>query len=400
MLNDIPHYDIVIIGSSAAAFGAINVLSDEGSSLLVLSASQHMPYNTCFLVDVIAKAKTSKDIALRVHRQNICFDLNKKIIKLCSEKKLLISSDNSKILYQKLLITTGARPHLPIINNSLDYLTIPGVFTFHTLTDVEVIEQWIHYHTVHRAIIIGGGLTAIECADALHKRGITVTIIEKNQQLLSRHLTALGATFIMEQLRICNVNVLLDTTITQIIGTQTAISAVRLSNGEIIPADMVIIATGTVPNSEFAQAAGLAYNNNYIIVNDTMQTSDEAIFAAGDVVMVKDRITGTLVPSSTWADAVQQGMVAAQAMKGNTVTYPGTFSLITSDFFGLKFAAIGKVDSWQNIQEKKTETEYIGLSCNKEIPFAVQYVGPQLETIADVRRSIVMKKPIGTMRLG
>lgn len=373
----------IIIGSSAAGISALNTLArlDPTASLLCISANNHMPYNTCFLIDVIAGIKSIEQILLRIMSKNVQFLLNTKVIAINRTKKSIITSDNSEILYQKLIIATGVRPKIPLITG----MQTPGVFQFHTLHDAVALRAWIQTKKVQRAVIVGGGLTGIECADMLHRFGSAVTIVEQQEHILSHQLSANGAKFLAERMRALGITILYTRTVCEIIGTK-AVTAVLLDDGQKIAADLVIMATGVQPNSEIAQHAGLACHHRYILVNTHMQTSDPAIYAAGDVVAIQDQTI--TMPTYTWADAVQQGSIAAHAVI-NTQPPNRIKTIIHSSFFGLQYQVFGAGIAGDTNVEKINNDEYVRIGYKDTIPVNGYYLGNSFENIVLLRQAIL-----------
>src|SRR5205814_5118387 len=111
----------------------------------------------------------------------------------------------------------------------------------------------------------------------------------------------------------------------------------------LLPCQMVVFAIGGRVNSALAQAAGLTLHGDGVVVDQHMRTSDENIFAGGDVCVVKDVLTGELVQSCLWADAAMQGMTAACSMAGITRTYPGTLVVTSSTIYGTTFVTCGPI---------------------------------------------------------
>lgn len=378
-------YAYIIIGSSAAGVSAINQLArlDPTASILCITASNKVPYNTCFLVDILAGKKTVNEISLAIMSQNIQWKLSTKVISIDQSKKSIITSDNSEILYQKLLIATGVRPYLPPIAG----ITTPGVFTFHTMADVHALRAWINQRNVRSAIIIGAGLTGIECADALHMQGIVITMIEQQAYPLYKQITAEGAHIIIERMEQEDVSYFFNSTVIRIIERHGVVARVCLADGRDIAGDMVIIAIGVQPQSELGHHAGLVMYDNYIQVDDTMQTSDASIFAAGDVAMVQNNS-----PSCIWADAAHQGTIAAHAMTGISKSYTGSLSLINSQFFGLYFATMGMKDVQGDVIERKRQQGYVSIVFQNDIPVRLQCIDTQLANIVLFRKLVLLKK--------
>lgn len=326
---------------------------------------------------MVAGTKTIEQLKLRIMSQQIKFILNTQVIAIDRAQKQIITSDNSKLLYKQLIIATGVRPKLPSISS----MRTNGVFTFHTLEDALAIHAWLQNKKVRSAVIIGGGLTGIECADMLHRFGIAVTIVEQQERILNNQLPAVGAQFLAAHMQTLGITLLYKRTVREIIETD-----VVLDDGQKINADLIIIATGVQPNSEIAHEAGLACHNRHILVNTHMQTPDPDVYAVGDVVAIQDRDIITM-PMYTWADAVQKGAIAAHTI---TDRQPPTRikSIVHSSFFGLQFQAFGTAIVADTIVEKVKPDEYMQLTYKDNIPVTGYYLGNSFENSAQLRRMI------------
>lgn len=333
-------YSYIVIGTSAAGLAAVQKIRslDPVGSILCLSQEAELPYNKCFLVDCLAQEKDLEAVFTKpfsyFKEHNIQLMLNKKVLELDRNQKKIICSDGQAFFYHKLLIATGAQPL--ILHEPKD-----GVFSFYTLADVVLFKAWIEQALVKHVVIIGSGLTGIEVADALQVYKIKVTVIEQQEHVLKRHMDQKAAEVLQNVMEKKNCNVLTKTSVKNIVYEQGKVVGVLLSDNTMIPADAVIMALGSVLNSDFAEKSGLVCQEGAIVTDQCLQTNDASICAAGDVALVTHKLTGQKVRTSLWPDAVQQGMYAAFTLCGQPKIYPGIFPMVHSVFFGFSFYSAG-----------------------------------------------------------
>lgn len=336
-----------IIGTSAAGIVAAQKLRqlDAQASIICISDEKEMPYNKCMLADYVSGAKDEMTVytlsAEQATKRNITLLLGKKVIQIDAHAKIITLEDNVTLHYDALLLAVGTSPIIPAITG----VEGEGVFTFHRLRDMNAIKRYIETRPVTHAVVIGSGLSGLECADALLAQGIQVSIVERGPGVLGSLVNEPGAHYIQKYLQRAGGNLYQARVAQEIVYEHARVQSVHLSDGTILEAEMVIVAVGITPNIVLAKQAQLALHDNLgIAVHETMQTSQPGIFAAGDVVVVKDQITGAMVASRTWPDAMLQGITAAQAMAGQPKAYPGLATVISSSFFGIKFARLGVID--------------------------------------------------------
>ena len=212
-----------------------------------------------------------------------------------------------------MLLATGSRPHIPRIAG----VELGNVHSFHSMEDAERIADAAQ--TVDSVVVLGAGFAGLEAAYALARRGKKVTVVEMMGQILPNQLDWAGSQIIHQDLERAGVQILLNTSVGAING-ETSVSSVTLTDNTNLLADLVVIATGIRANKELAEQAGLATNRG-VVVNETMQTSNPDIYAAGDVIEIEDISTGRRVCSATWFNAVVQGKYAAFNMTGRKRVY-------------------------------------------------------------------------------
>jgi len=335
----------VIIGASAAGIGALRTLMrlDPHARIMLITDQQEMPYNTCLLADYCAGTlEHDRLMLLRELSERVTMMTGTRVVSI-APNTCTITCENGRIIpYTSLLLATGTHAVLPPI----DGISARGVFAFHRLRDVVTLLDYVREHTVRNVVVIGAGLSGLEAADALRIRDLDVTIIERTAQLLTGVISSRASLCIMRHAHNVGVKIKCTTRVLRIESTtQGQAQAILLDDGSVIPAQMVMYATGIQPNLELACTSGLILGSDGIVVNDYMQTSDPQIYAAGDIVMVYDRVTGNTMRSTTWPDAMQQGLIAAHHMAGIPRAYQGIIPIMSSSFFGCKITVAGDYHS-------------------------------------------------------
>lgn len=334
-----------IIGTSAAGLSAAKTIlrTDSTASVLCISDEQEQPYNKCFLVDYLAghneyaRLHTLQDDLATNSRFKLL--LGKKVVSVYSSSKSLQLHDGTTLFYDKLLMSMGCSARiLPLFQNN----PCNGVFAFYTLADMNRIFSYGEMYTIKHAVVIGAGFSGLECAHALTLRGYQVTLIERSLRLLPLYTDEAGSQMIQEAAHKMAIVVKTATTVTGIDRRADGrVAALCLDDGTRIDADLVITAIGNTVNNQLAIQANILLSGQHVVVNEGMQTNQESIFAAGDLVVSPCLATGMLTPTTTWADAVLQGMIAGYAMAGLPRAYQGVVGYTVSHFFGLDVATCG-----------------------------------------------------------
>jgi NAD(P)H-nitrite reductase large subunit len=334
----------VIIGASAAGISAINTLRrlDPDANITCITDEPETPYNKCFLADYLAGSKTQEQLhiftAAHAQEKKVHLIQGMHVVSLIAEHKQIQLADGRLIAYDALFIGTGTRPVVPTVYG----ISSECVFNFHGMAHARDLLDFIKNHLPKRAIVLGAGLSGLECADALSNYGIKVFVVEQQDVVLSRLVDQSGGDYIAAAMQRAGVYLSLGTVVQEVVTSDEGVEVV-LSSGYTLAADLLVCALGAKPNSAFVATAGATMQQAWIQVDDTMKTSLPTVYAGGDVVVVQDQLSGSLVPSCTWSDAMHQGMVAAHNMVGQQKSYPGVMTVTSSAFFGIKFASCGAV---------------------------------------------------------
>jgi NADPH-dependent 2,4-dienoyl-CoA reductase/sulfur reductase-like enzyme/rhodanese-related sulfurtransferase len=220
--------------------------------------------------------------------------------------------------YDKMILAPGAAPIRP----PLPGIDLPGIFTLRNLEDTDRIVKTLG-EGVRQAVVIGGGFIGLELVENLVRKGISTTVVERNHQVLPPFDQEMTAP-ISEQLLSHGVSLLLGQTAEAFEQTNDGL-LVRLTSGQSLSAQLVVLGVGVRPENKLAIDAGLEVGpRGGIRVNDHLQTTDPDIYAVGDAIEVKDFVTGEPTQVPLAGPANRQGRIAADNAFGRAVSYRGT----------------------------------------------------------------------------
>jgi NAD(P)H-nitrite reductase large subunit len=351
---------IVVIGASAASIGFISKLRsfDTQSQIICFSGESHTPYNRCLLEDFVSLDKDFTELQLKPEEffKEHCVDLRLSSWVTSIDRQLKnVTVNGEQESYDYLFIGTGTSPFIPKIPGT-DLL---GVFGFHNFADVDKLDDFIQNRMPKFAVVVGAGINGIEAASALVSRGLKVTVVDLYDSIMPLQVDKKAALFVETLMKDAGVTIFKGQ---KIVGLQVrnkdAVGRVQFESGAFLPTDCVVLATGSRVNSALVESAGLKTHEGSLVVNDSMQTSDPAIYAGGDICMAPDILSKELVRSMTWSDAMLQGLTAATQLSDTPRLYPGIVGMRDSQFFGLEFYACGQtsdVELFEVIEIRKKE---------------------------------------------
>lgn len=249
----------------------------------------------------------------------------------------LIENKTFRHIYDKLIIATGGYTFMPPIEG----LNADNVFTLRTIPDVDRIDSYIRRENVKRAAVLGAGYIGVEAADVLLKRGLDVYLVEMLPQVLPP-LDLEMADYVEEKMKKKGVNLVLSDPVKRIEkdSNNRAVKVVT-GNGKEIEVDLVIASLGIRPDLKLAREANLEIGEYALKVDDFMRTSDPDIYAAGDVVEVKHRVTGKPTWSPLAGPANLQGKIAGENAAGGNARYRGLLRTSIVQFDTLAAAKTG-----------------------------------------------------------
>jgi NADPH-dependent 2,4-dienoyl-CoA reductase/sulfur reductase-like enzyme/rhodanese-related sulfurtransferase len=221
--------------------------------------------------------------------------------------------------YDSLILTPGAKAIMPPIA----MVDASNVFTMRTIPDMDKVSAYLEDTSHKNATVIGAGYIGLEMVEALRRRGIHVTLVEKLKQVLPP-LDEDMAFMVADHIRQAGVILHLGDGVRAFSGADGKVSQVELESGTVVPADLVIMSIGVRPDAALAVSAGLKLGSTgAIAVDSAMKTSDPHIWAAGDAVESIHRVTGKPAWVALAGPANKQGRVAGANAAGGTMSFSG-----------------------------------------------------------------------------
>ncbi len=248
----------------------------------------------------------------------------------------VILENGSMINYDRLLVATGATAAFPAVAGT----HLQGVIKMDTLEDVRRIFEL--GRTARSAVIVGGGITALELVEGLLARGVRVHYFLRGERYWNSVLSEAESGIIESRLKHEGVRLYYQTELAEIVGDGGRVSGVKTKDNHLLRCDMLGIAIGVRPRKEMAAASGLKAGRG-ILVNETLQTNYGDIFAAGDVAQIFNPLTGQSSLDSLWYPARDQGFTAGLNMCGITTPYHKKTALNVTRLAGLTTTILGRV---------------------------------------------------------
>ena len=208
-----------------------------------------------------------------------------------------------------------------------------------TPDDAIQIRSYAEEHQVKKAVVIGAGFIGLEAAENLKAKGIQVTVIDFASQILPNILDEEMAAYAKKHLLKEGIRVITGTKAEEILG-DSEVTGVKTSAG-VLGCELLIMAAGIRPNTDFLTDSGIEMFRGTILVDHTMKTSLEDVYAAGDCVMVTNRITGKPQWSPMGSSANMEGRTLAQILSGKEKTYPGVLGTGVIKLPGLNIGRTG-----------------------------------------------------------
>lgn len=340
---------VVIVGGvagGATAAARIRRL-DEEAEIVVFERTGYISYANCGLPYYIGGTiEDAEELTLQTpesfwQRFRVKMNVHHEVTAIHPERKTVSvrNLENEKEFeesYDKLLLSPGAKPVLPKISG----IGSEKLFTLRTVEDTFKIKKYIEEKQPKSAILAGGGFISLELAENLRESGMDVTIVQRPKQLMTPFDPDM-ASFIHNEMRRHGVKLYLGHTVDGVEENEHGVK-VLLKDGNVLEADMVVMALGVTPDTKLAKTAGLELGmKESILVNEHMETSIADIYAVGDAVQVKHSVTGADALIALAGPANRQGRIAADNICGGESKYHGSQGSSVIKVFRLTGAATG-----------------------------------------------------------
>jgi len=330
----------VIIGASAAGLAALEAIRemDRDCAVTLLSKEKGPLYSrvglTHFLdgtVRVPGMNMRSPDYARTMDASILT---GTAAVKVDPKGQTVRLSNRRTLKYDTLLVTSGSSAvELPIPG-----VRLRGVYSCITRQDAVNIDKAIP--KVREAVVVGAGLIGIQAVDALAKRKKTVAVVEMMPHIMPTMVDPTGAKIFEDLLREHGHIIRTGVRAAEILGKGGRVTGVKLETGEVLPAQMVIMAAGVRPNVEFLEGTRIQRRQG-LLVDAHQRTSLKGIYAAGDVAEATDMLSGQRVVIAIWPEALNQGRIAGLNMAGVVTKYEGALAMNVTSVLGLPIASLG-----------------------------------------------------------
>ncbi|MDP2826660.1 MAG: FAD-dependent oxidoreductase [Sulfuritalea sp.] len=330
---------MLIIGAGLAGLAAAETLRAEGyeGSIALIGNEAHAPYqrpplSKGYLLGETAEAQLMMRPAEVMAKKNIALRVGVGATAIDRALKQVALGDGSTLAYDGLALCTGSRLR-PLPLAGADW---QGVYGLRSLDDAQAIAAALE--TAQNVAIIGGGFIGLEVAAVACRKGKQVTVLEAADRLMARVVAPPISQFYLDLHRSHGVDVVLDAMVSELVGADGRIAAVRTQDGREFAADLVLVGIGIIPNAELAQAAGLEVNGG-IVVDACGRSSDPAIVAAGDCT-ARRLDDGSLRRLESVQNALEQGRSAAVALLGRERPFNAA-PWFWSDQYDIKLQMVG-----------------------------------------------------------
>jgi NADPH-dependent 2,4-dienoyl-CoA reductase/sulfur reductase-like enzyme/peroxiredoxin family protein/rhodanese-related sulfurtransferase/TusA-related sulfurtransferase len=356
----------LIVGGVAAGMSAATRLKrlDESAEIIVFERGDHVSYANCGLPYYIGDAITERErlvvqspagfkelfnIDVRTGNEVLAIRPNEKQIRV----KDLASGREYDESYDKLLLTPGGSPVKPTIPG-FDH---PAIHTLWTIPDSDRIRALVDDGKVKNALVVGAGFIGLEMAENLHVRGINVTVVEMAKQAMNVVDYEIAA-MVHREVAMQKVALLLEDGVASFDQGENGSVIARLTSGKSVEAGLVLLSIGVKPNTAFIADSGIELGaRGHIIVDDQLRTSDEHIYAAGDVIEVLHPLTKQKTAIPLAGPANKQGRIVAGNMLGKQIrSYNGTMGTAIAKVFDLTVGMTGLSEKLCKAKEIPCET--------------------------------------------
>ena len=348
---------LLLIGNGLAGMRCLEDLLDmapERYEITVIGEEPWGNYNRIMLSPVLSGDKSIDDIMLHTHAwyqdKGIRFIAGNAAVKIDRPRKQAYTEKGLVVGYDRLILATGSKPFVPPISGS----DLKGVISFRDIYDVNTMLDYAK--NKKNAVVIGGGLLGLEAAYGLKQRGMNVTVLHLMDRIMERQLDARASRLLQNSIEAKGIEIITEANTEQLIGVDGHVTQVKLKDGTLLNADLVVFAVGIRPNIALAQSAGLRCNRG-VMVNDTMQTFDPSIYAVGECIEHRNQTFGLVEP--LWGQAF---ICASHLAEHGSLTFKAPTVPTQLKVSGCDVFSAGRID----LESSESQADYEDIILNDE----------------------------------
>jgi len=332
----------VILGAGPAGITAAEAIRklDPNSTITVVDGEGETPYSRMAIPYLLSDQIEESGTRLRSdpeHYRKLRINIEKaRATGVNTTNASVQLADGRALTYDRLLIATGSVPS----REKIEGIDLPGVHTCWTLADARAIQAQVKPGA--RVVQMGAGFVGCIIIKALVARGAQLTILVRSGRMVSRMMPVKASEMIGQWCESQGMRVMGKTQAARIERDGSALK-VTLTNGETLAADVYLSVVGVKPRIDFLAGSGIAMEDG-ILVDELLRTNVLGVYAAGDVALSRDCLTGERQVNAIQPNAVEQGRIAALNMVGGDTRFVGSFAMNVLDTLGLISCSFGQ---WQ-----------------------------------------------------
>lgn len=326
----------VIVGGGSAALSAAQAIRKRNrtASILMLTEEEYRPYYRPALSDLLSEDLPDDRLyvfdSAWYEDNRVELRTKTRVEKIEPDQKVVVTGEGESIPYTKLIYAAGARSNIPPFKG----LENRGVYSLRSLSDALILKEAIK--AARKAVVIGGGVLGLEAVWEMVSSGTEVAVVEYSPRIMPRQLDEPSSLRLQQLMESKGVKLYLGKGVEEIVG-DGQVQGVRLNDGQLLEAELVLLSTGVKPNVELAREAGIEVAQG-IVVDSQMRTSLSNIYAAGDCAQFGERLVGL------WPVALEMGRIAGAAAAGDWLEYKPPLLSTMLAAFDMEIFSIGEVN--------------------------------------------------------
>ena len=327
---------VVVLGAGIAGVSVVEVVrrASSDAEITLVSKEQRLPYYRLNLTRYLAGDVTGEQLPIHpagwYEENRIELLPGAEAVEILPDDGTVVLRDGGRLECDELILAIGAHPFIPPVPG----IHRDGVLSLRTVRDAEAILDTAESSAA--CAVVSGGLLGLETAGALAQRGVEVTLLESHEWLMPRQLNRTAGELLQARLGDMGIRVRTQACTEEIVGDER-VAGVLLTDGDTVPAGLVVIATGVRSNSYLARSCGLEVNRG-VVVDHYLRTSHPRILAAGDVAEHRGTLYGH------WAASQYQGSIAGMNAAGLNVEFGGLPPSSTLKVLGVDLMSVGQFE--------------------------------------------------------
>ena len=320
----------LIVGGSAAGMAAAHAIrrQDRNGEITVLSEESDRPYFRPLIPFLVSGKKNQAEMSMAgcgpYTGRNIAVITNARAASVDTAEKTVALAGGGSMGYGKILFATGSRPYVPPEIKGTD---ADGVFALRTLAHARQMARRVE-RTDH-AVMLGGGLLNLKAAFSLLERDVKVTLVVYSPEVLSQLMEPSDAFLVRRALDRAGLTIKTGVSAVGLLSDGSGVTGVALDDGSELACQMVCIGKGVRPNTAFLAGSNVHLDQGIVVDRYTACPAGGA-FAAGDVAVSFDPVSGDRIMTALWTNAVEMGRCAGMNMAGVKTAYTGTFGILNA----------------------------------------------------------------------